>query len=157
MSFVIVPATVTSAASDLASLGLTIDTATSAAARPRTGIAAAAGDEVSAQIAALFGTYAHDYQALSAEASAFHAQFVQALNSGAGMYAGAEAANASPLQTLEQDILNVINAPTNVLLGRPLIGPGASGAPGSGTAGGAGGILWGRGRLRATLLPPSVI
>jgi hypothetical protein len=66
---VTVPAVVASAASDLASLGLTIDTATSAAAIPTTGIAAAAADEVSAQIAALFETYAQDYPALSAQAS----------------------------------------------------------------------------------------
>ena len=38
---------------------------------------------------------------------------MQALTGGAGAYAAAEAANASPLQTLEQDLLGVINAPTD--------------------------------------------
>ena len=53
----------------------------------------------------------------------------------------AEAANASPLQPL----LNAINAPTEALVGRPLIGNGVNGAPGTGANGGAGGILIGTG------------
>jgi hypothetical protein len=53
--------------------------------------------------------------------------------------------NASPLQTLGQDVLGVVNAPTEALLGRPLIGNGANGAPGTGQAGGPGGILFGNG------------
>ncbi|MEK0729033.1 hypothetical protein OSH23_24295, partial [Mycobacterium ulcerans] len=44
-----------------------------------------------------------------------------------------------------RDALNLINTPTNALLGRPLIGNGANGAPGTGQAGGPGGILWGNG------------
>src|ERR1043165_7740426 len=40
---------------------------------------------------------------------------------------------------------DLINAPTQLLLGRPLIGNGANGAAGTGQAGGAGGILWGNG------------
>ncbi|EFD43073.1 predicted protein [Mycobacterium tuberculosis variant africanum K85] len=54
-------------------------------------------------------------------------------------YASAEAAN------VEQQLLGAINAPTMALLGRPLIGHGADGAPGTGQAGGAGGILYGNG------------
>jgi len=77
--------------------------------------------------------------------AAFHHQFVSAMTGAGQSYAGAEAANASPLQTLEQDVLGVINAPTDALLGRPLIGDGTNGAPGSGAGGGAGGILWGNG------------
>jgi len=61
------------------------------------------------------------------------------------MYAAAEAANASPLQTFEQGLLGVINAPTDALFGRPLIGNGADGVAGSGQAGGAGGFLIGNG------------
>ncbi|WP_140032002.1 PE domain-containing protein, partial [Mycobacterium tuberculosis] len=70
---------------------------------------------------------------------AFHDQFVRALAAGAGAYAGAEAAN------VEQQLLNAINAPTLALLGRPLIGNGADGSPGTGQAGGPGGILYGNG------------
>lgn len=102
---------------------------------------AAADDEVSAAIAAFFGSHAQDYQALSSHAAAFHDQFVRALNTSAGSFAAAEAANASPLQLA----LNVINAPTEALLGRPLIGNGADGLAGTGAAGGAGGLLLGNG------------
>jgi hypothetical protein len=53
-------------------------------------------------------------------------------------------------QTLpaQQAVLSVVNAPTNFLIGRPLIGNGANGttnAQGVGTSGGAGGILYGTG------------
>lgn len=73
-------------------------------------------------MAAVFSSYAQQYQALSAAAAAFHDQFVRALAAGAGAYAGAEAAN------VEQQLLNAINAPTLALLGRPLIGNGSSSA-----------------------------
>jgi len=96
---------------------------------------------VSAAIAALFGAHGQAYQALSAQGAAFHDQFVQALTAGAGSYAAAEAANASPLQ----DLLNLVNAPFEVVLGRPLIGNGANGAPGTGENGAPGGILIGNG------------
>ncbi|MGO9692801.1 MAG: PecA family PE domain-processing aspartic protease, partial [Mycobacterium sp.] len=46
---------------------------------------------------------------------------------------------------VQQDVLTVVNAPTDLLLGRPLIGNGYNGAPGTGQAGGAGGLLWGTG------------
>jgi PE family len=127
MSFVIAaPDLVIAAASDLASIGSAINAANAAAVATTTSVVAAAADEVSTQLAALFGAHARSYQALSAQAAAFHDQFVRALNAGAGTYAGTEAANASPLQTLEQDVLGVINAPTEALLGRPLIGDGAN-------------------------------
>lgn len=58
------------------------------------------------------------YQALSARAAAFHERFVQALATGGGAYAAAEAASVSPLQSA----LDLLNAPTQALLGRPLIG-----------------------------------
>ena len=80
----------------------------------------------------------------SAQAATFHNQFVQLLNAGAGSYAGAEAASASPLQTVQQDALSLINAPAQALLGRPLIGNGAD-ATTPGGNGGDGGILFGNG------------
>src|SRR5580693_7920434 len=142
MSFVIAaPEAVASAASSLANIGSMIGEANAAAVAPTTGVVAAAEDEVSAAIAALFSGHAQNFQALSAQAAAFHTQFVQLMNGGAAQYAAAEAANASPLQPL----LNAINAPTEALLGRPLIGNGVNGASGSGANGGAGGILIGNG------------
>jgi hypothetical protein len=139
------PEALATASADLTGLGETIRAANAAAATSTTGLAAAAGDEVSAAIAGLFGNFGQEFQALSARTALFHAQFVQVLSSGAGAYASAEAANTSPLQTVEQDILGVINAPTDLVLGRPLIGNGANGAAGTGQAGQAGGLLWGNG------------
>jgi PE family len=95
--------------------------------------------------AALFATHGQAYQALSTQATAFHQQFVQLMNAGAAQYASVEAANANPLQSIQQDLLDVINAPTQALLGRPLIGNGANATPHSGATGGAGGILIGNG------------
>jgi hypothetical protein len=86
---------------------------------------------------------------LSEQAAAYEAQFVRALGATAGSYATAEAANAAAMdtfvQSLLQDTLNAINAPTNLLFGTPLIGDGTNGAPGTGQPGGSGGILWGNG------------
>lgn len=136
MSFVIaVPEFLSAAATDLANLGSTISAANAAASIPTTGVLAAGADDVSAAIAALFGAHAQAYQTISAQAATFHAQFVQTLSAGAGAYANAEAAN------VQQSLLNAINAPTQALLGRPLIGDGADGtAPGQN--GGAGGLAW---------------
>src|SRR6516164_11553290 len=128
MSFVIAaPEFVTAAASDLASLGSTISSANAAAATPTTGVLAAAEDEVSAAIAALFSAQGQGFQALSAQAVAFHAEFVQALNSAVGAYSAVEAANASPLQTLVQLAQRLtLFSPVELLTGRPVIGNGAN-------------------------------
>ncbi|WP_459797517.1 PE family protein, partial [Mycobacterium riyadhense] len=142
MSFLnVVPDVLTAAATDLAGLASTLSVANAAAAAPTTGLLVAAEDEVSAAIAALFSDYAYGYQTVSAQAAAFHTQFVQALTAGAGSYVSAEAASASPLQQL----LNLINAPSVALTQRPLIGNGANGAPGTGQDGAAGGWLIGDG------------
>ena len=78
MSFVITaPEMMVSAASDLAGIGSSLNAAHAAAVVPTTGVLAAAGDEVSAAIASLFSSHAQQFQALSAEAAAFHAQFVR--------------------------------------------------------------------------------
>ncbi|WP_230871849.1 PE family protein, partial [Mycobacterium canetti] len=146
MSFLIAsPEALAAAATDLTGIGSAISAANAVAAAPTTEILAAGTDEVSTAISALFGAHAQVYQALSAHAAAFHDQFVLTLTAGAGSYAAAEAAAASPLQALQLELLNAINAPTLALLGRPLIGDGADAAPGSGGAGGAGGILIGNG------------
>ncbi len=67
------------------------------------------------------------------------------LNGGAAAYTGAEAASVSSMQAL----LDAVNAPTQTLLGRPLIGNGADGVAGTGSNaggnGGPGGILYGNG------------
>ncbi|WP_078842773.1 PE family protein, partial [Mycobacterium tuberculosis] len=100
--------------------------------------AAAGADEVSLAISALFGQHAQAYQALSAQATIFHDQFVQALTSGGNLYAAAES------HTVEQMVLNAINAPTQTLFGRPLIGDGANGTA-ENPDGQNGGLLFGNG------------
>ncbi|WP_443987614.1 PE family protein, partial [Mycobacterium marinum] len=150
MSFVFaVPETMAAVTSELATIGSNLEMANAAAALPTTGLLAAGADEVSAAIAALFDEHALGYQTISAQASAFHARFMSALNTGAGAYAAAEAANSSPLQALQDLTLNAINAPAQSLFGRPLIGDGAN-ATTPGGNGGAGGILWGNGGAGAT-------
>jgi hypothetical protein len=131
---IVAPELLESAAAKVQSIGSALDAAHAAAAVPTTGIAAAGADEVSAAVTALFAGYGQEFQALSAQASAFHQQFVQTLSAGAGSYLAAEAANASPLQTVaaasplspllqtvQGELLNLINAPTEFLFGRPLI------------------------------------
>ncbi len=119
MSFVLIsPEVVSAAAGDLANVGSTISAANKAAAAATTQVLAAGADEVSARIAALFGMYGLEYQAISAQVAAYHQQFVQTLRTGAASYMLAEATN------VEQNLLNLINAPTQTLLGRPLIGDG---------------------------------
>jgi hypothetical protein len=101
MSFLnVVPDTVAAATGTLGSIGSGLSAATTGAAAPTTGIAAAAQDEVSIAIAGAIGNFGQEFQAVSAQAAAFHQQFVQLLNASAGSYAAAEAANASPLQNL---------------------------------------------------------
>ena len=118
MSYVIAaPEMFAAAAADVAGIGSSLSAATAAAAAPTTAVVAAAGDEVSTAIASALSGYAQQYQALSDQAAAFHARFVQALSGAGGAYAGAEAANASPFD----DLLALINAPTNLLLGLSLI------------------------------------
>ncbi len=134
MSFLTaVPEMMSAAVTDLAGIGSTLSEASSAASAATTGVMPPAMDEVSEAISCMFGAHGQAYQALSARAAQFHAQFVEALTAGANAYAGAEAsvvqtmqsgvaspvqavsaATASPLQQLEQAQIgfnaNLVNA-----------------------------------------------
>src|SRR5580693_782483 len=147
MSFVIAaPDVVQGAAQSLAGIRSSLAEATSAAAGPTTGIAAAAQDEVSVAIASLFGNFGREFQGVSAQAQGFHAQFVTAMNGGAAAYAGAEAAAASPLQAAQQTLQGMaVFSPVAAATGRPLFGNGVNGAAGTGAAGGNGGWIFGDG------------
>lgn len=135
MSFVnVAPQLVSTAAADAARIGSAINTANTAAAAT-TQVLAAAQDEVSTAIAALFGSHGQHYQAISAQVAAYQERFVLALSQAGSTYAVAEAASATPLQ----NVLDAINAPVQSLTGRPLIGDGANGIDGTGQAGGDGG------------------
>ncbi|EFP30192.1 putative PE family protein, partial [Mycobacterium tuberculosis SUMu006] len=128
MSYVIAtPEMMATAAFDLARIGSQVSAASAVAAMPTTEVVAAGADEVSAGIAALFSAHAQEYQALSAQAAAFHDQFVHTLTAAARWYTATEIANAAAMRV----VLGAVNAPTQTLLGRPLIGDGAHGtAPG---------------------------
>ncbi len=146
MSYLIAaPHLIVTAAADTAGISSSLTAANLAAFAPTSTLMAAAGDEVSAAIASLFSSHAQEYQALGARVAAWQEQFAQALRAASGAYAVAEAASADPLNVVVADVLGAINAPTNFLLGRPLIGDGVNGTPGTGQAGGDGGILWGNG------------
>src|SRR5258708_96107 len=145
MSFVIAtPELLTAAAGDLGRMGLALSAPHAAAAASTTRVLSAGADEVSAAVAAVFGAHAQNYQSLSAQAADFHTQFVRALSGSQTLYASAEATN---LQTLEQDFLNAVNAPSQALFGRPLIANGGDGGTvaGAGQPGGPGGLLIGNG------------
>ena len=88
----VAPEFLASAAADLQSIGAELNAAHAAAAGPTTGLLAAGADEVSVAVAALFSGHSEAFQAISAQASTFHAQFVQALSGARGAYAAAEAA-----------------------------------------------------------------
>lgn len=101
MSYVnVVPEFLASAATDLAGIGSTIGAAGSSAAAATTAVLPAGADEISAAISALFGAHGQAFQALNAQAAQFHEQFVQIMRSTAAAFAGAEAANVSPLQAM---------------------------------------------------------
>jgi hypothetical protein len=106
MSFVsVAPDLVQGAAQDLAGIRSSLAEAAATATGPTTGIVAAAQDEVSIAIAAMFGNVGQKFQAMSAQAQAFHAEFVSLMNAGAGAYVSAEAAN------VEQTLLGSLNGP----------------------------------------------
>lgn len=96
-SLIVAPELIEAAATDLASIGSTVNAAHMAAAAPTVAVTPAAADDVSASVAHLFSVYAQDYQELAGRAATFQQQFVQHLTVSAGSYAGTEAAAASSL------------------------------------------------------------
>ncbi|MFV0496317.1 PE family protein [Mycobacterium sp.] len=151
MSFVVVrPDLVMAATEQLAGVNSLLNEVATAAAGPTTGIAAAAGDEISAAVARLFGTFGQEFQAINAQASAFSAEFARLLNGGAAAYANAELANAGSALLgglggagAAGGVLAA--APGDALLGLPggLLGGGllGGGLLGGGGGGGGGGPL----------------
>jgi hypothetical protein len=102
MPFVSVsPEMVTAAATDLGSIGSTVGAANAAAAAPTTAVLTAAGDEVSAAVAARFSQYGSEFHALSTQFAKSHSRLVHTLGSAAGGYASTEAANVQSLHTAQ--------------------------------------------------------
>jgi len=91
----VLPTAMTSVAADVAGIGSVVRSANQIAAGATTGLLAAAEDEVSAAIAALFSTHGQAYQHLSIQAAAVHEQFVRTLMASGDAYAAAEAATGA--------------------------------------------------------------
>ena len=152
MSFVVAGIEqIAAAVADVSSIGATVTRANIAAALPTTELLAAAEDEVSAAIARLFGDYGLAYLSASGQVALAQSQFAQLLSAAQTSYTTEEVAitaslaSSAGVPSLVDDAVAMINAPTDFLLGRPLIGDGVNGMPGTGQAGGPGGILWGNG------------
>ncbi|BBZ41731.1 hypothetical protein MCNS_47940 [Mycobacterium conspicuum] len=102
----VVPEFLDSAAADINQIGATLGADKLAAAVPTTQIAAAAADEVSAAIAAVFGAHAKDFQSAATLAATYHEQFIRELSAAATSYAAAEANINAALQ----DVVVAANA-----------------------------------------------
>jgi uncharacterized phage infection (PIP) family protein YhgE len=106
MSFVsVAPEQIESAAHDLAGLRSALGESYAAATAPTTAIVAAAEDEVSTAIASTFGAFGREFHAISAQATQFHDEFLNVLNTGAGAYLSTEVANA------KSELLSAVAAP----------------------------------------------
>jgi PE family len=101
MSFVIAaPEMMSSAATDLATIGSNLSAAHTAAAVSTLAVLPAAADEVSTGIAHLFSQYAPGLSDAGGPGAAFQGQFVHHLTAGAFSYTSIEAAIASLSQDL---------------------------------------------------------
>ncbi len=131
------PEFIAAASDDLAGIGEAIREASAAAAPSTTAIAEAAGDEVSKAIASLFGGYAEEFHALTAQSTLFHSQFAQTLNAAEAGYVTAELTNVSLfIKGIEQEFFDVgIWSPFTYLTGQPLFGEGAVGPAVTGSTG----------------------
>ncbi len=99
MSFVSAkPELLEAASADLAEIGSTLSATNALVAAPTMTVPAPGADGVSAAISAIFGWHGQAYQQLSAQAGAFHDQFVQLLKAGAQSYSTVDAANQAALQ-----------------------------------------------------------
>jgi PE family len=106
MSFLLVaPDILETAAADITQIGSAINAGNLAAAIPTTAVTAAAADEVSTAIAALFGAHAQKYQAAAAQLATYHEQFVGELSAAAASYAGTEAT----IDTTLQGVVTAVN------------------------------------------------
>jgi PE-PPE domain/PE family len=104
------PELITTAATDLSNIGSTLSEANAAAATPTMRVLAAAEDWVSAAVAALFSAHGQGYQALGAQASAFHSQFVATVASSLSSYQTTEDAGVNALRSAVTDAEQV-NSP----------------------------------------------
>ncbi len=120
MEFVVAaPEMLESTAANAERLGSAISSARASAAGSTTGLLAAAEDEVSAAVAKLFGAYGQQYQALVAQAEAFHNEFSAALTAAGSAYKLAEATNAAAFGGGMSNALKALAAPATLLGAAP--------------------------------------
>ncbi|WP_204080988.1 PE family protein [Mycobacterium riyadhense] len=93
----VAPDPLTLAVLQLSRVGAAIEDAVAGAATQTSNLLAAAADEISTAIAALFGDYSATFHSASTQAAAFHRQFVSLLGGSAAQYVAAEAANVQSL------------------------------------------------------------
>lgn len=96
-SVIATPELVRGAAENLSAIRSSLDGAADTISGPTVGIVAAAQDEVSTALASIFSGFGREFQAVNAQAEAFHARFVQLLNASAASYANAEIGSAQTL------------------------------------------------------------
>lgn len=101
----VAPDLVSDASGNLQNLGSALREASAAAASQTTSVVAPGADEVSAAITALLGSHAQEFQAVNAQATAFHEEFVSGLSGAAAQYASTELTNA------QQTVVDAVNAP----------------------------------------------
>ena len=96
MSYVVaMPDLLATAAGDLATIGSAVSAANAVAANSTTSLLAAAADEVSTSLAAMFGAHGLEYQSISAQAAQFNERFGSGLAANANGYLSTEIANAA--------------------------------------------------------------
>lgn len=98
-SLLATPEIITSAVTDIESIGSSISAASAAAASPISGLLPAAADEVSVAIANMLGEHGREFQAVVGQFEAYHTQFQQNLAAAASAYAQTEGAAATALQS----------------------------------------------------------
>jgi hypothetical protein len=119
------PEVVQAAAQGLAGIRSTLGEASAAAAGPTTAVVAAAEDEVSAGVAALFGAFGQEYQVVNAQAQALQATGSTVF--GAALQTGNGVAAIGALVDMPAYVLNgFLNGQTIVNLTMPLSVAGAT-------------------------------
>lgn len=101
MSYVVAaPDFLVAAAEDLAATGSAVRAANAAAAYSTTSMLAAARDEVSTAVAAVFGAFGREYQAVAEHTARYQDRLVLRLTAGANSYLTTEIANATRAQAI---------------------------------------------------------
>ncbi len=91
------PEAMSAVATDIDGIGSALDAAHRSVAGPTSGLATAAGDEVSTAVAKLFAEFGQAYQAAVPQAARFHSEFTQALTAAGTAYAQAESTASNAL------------------------------------------------------------